>query len=359
MTLPWVGASATGVGSLPGTDSFEAARIVAGELPLPHLHELPARGPGADMVGRALGMLNAVTTDLGGETTPDGWRLTPGSGRQMRRARSWLAEDLDAMESAFAEYGGPLKVQVTGPWTLAAAVELPSGERLLKDAGACRDVAQGLAAAVVEHIADVRRRVPGASLLVQLDEPSLPAVLAGRIGTASGLSSYAPVDAQDARATLRDIVDAIAAAGALAGFHCCAADAPVDLFAEAGAHFVSIDLLLAGTTLDEPIGRAWEAGIGILAGSVPTMPAPTAPTSTGRMSDERASAPVRELASRLGLADPARLASVVVTPSCGLAGASPAWTRTAYAAVRAAARVLRDEQGERGHDDADERQAHG
>ena len=353
MNLPWAGASATGVGSLPGTDSFEAARIVAGELPMPHLHELPARGPGADMVGRTLGMLNAVTTDLGGETTPDGWRMTPGSGRQMRRARSWLGEDLDAMESAFAEYAGPLKVQVTGPWTLAAAVELASGERLLKDAGACRDITQGLAAAVVEHIADVRRRVPGASLLVQLDEPSLPAVLAGRIGTASGLSSYAPVDAQDARAALRDVVDAVEGAGAVAGFHCCAADAPVDLFGEAGAGFVSIDLLLDGSdAMDDSLGRAWEAGRGILAGSVPT-----AATATGRMGDERASAPARGLAARLGLDDPARLGAVVVTPSCGLAGASPAWARTAYAAARAAARVLRDEHGKRGHDDADGEQA--
>ena len=355
MRPPWTAATATGVGSLPGTDSFEAARIVAGELPLPHLHEMPARGPGADMVGRTLGMLNAVTTDLGGETTPDGWRMVPGSGRQMRRARSWLGEDLDALESALAEYAGPLKVQVTGPWTLAAAVELASGERMLKDAGACRDIAQALTAAVAEHIADVRRRAPSASLLVQLDEPSLPAVLAGRIGTASGLSSYAPVDAQDARAALRDVLSAIDAAGALAGIHCCAPDVPVDLLVEAGAGFVSVDLLLAGSdALDEPLGRAWEAGVGILAGAVPT-----AATPSGRLSDERASAPVRDLASRLGLDDPARLASVVVTPSCGLAGAPPAWARTAYAAARAAARVLRDEHDERGHDDADGKQEEG
>ena len=41
---------ATGIGSMPGTDPMEAARIVVGELPdFPHLAELPARGPGADI----------------------------------------------------------------------------------------------------------------------------------------------------------------------------------------------------------------------------------------------------------------------------------------------------------------------
>ncbi|HEY6276391.1 MAG TPA: methionine synthase, partial [Streptosporangiaceae bacterium] len=43
---PWPAASATGVGSMPGTDPAEALRIILGELPgLPHLAELPARGP--------------------------------------------------------------------------------------------------------------------------------------------------------------------------------------------------------------------------------------------------------------------------------------------------------------------------
>lgn len=41
--FPWPPASATGVGSLPGTDPVEALRLVFGELPdLPHLAELPA-----------------------------------------------------------------------------------------------------------------------------------------------------------------------------------------------------------------------------------------------------------------------------------------------------------------------------
>ena len=88
---------------MPGTDSAEAARIVAGELDIPHLVELPARGPGGDMLGRTLALVSSATGEFAAETTPDGWRLAGGRsggdlGRQMRRGVSWLAEDVDRME---------------------------------------------------------------------------------------------------------------------------------------------------------------------------------------------------------------------------------------------------------------------
>ncbi len=51
---------------MPGTDPDEATAVVLGELPdLPHLPELPARGPGADLVGRTAALL----VDLPVETT--------------------------------------------------------------------------------------------------------------------------------------------------------------------------------------------------------------------------------------------------------------------------------------------------
>src|SRR5439155_281336 len=62
--LPWAPGSATGIGSLPGTDIVEALRIVFGELPLPYLAELPARGPGADLVGRTAGLLVDLPVDV-------------------------------------------------------------------------------------------------------------------------------------------------------------------------------------------------------------------------------------------------------------------------------------------------------
>ena len=62
---PWPAGAATGIGSLPGTDIAEAQRVVLGELPdLPHLPELPARGPGADLIGRTAGLLVELPVEL-------------------------------------------------------------------------------------------------------------------------------------------------------------------------------------------------------------------------------------------------------------------------------------------------------
>lgn len=339
MTLPWEPVGATGVGSLPGTSSREAARIVAGELPgFLHVAELPARGPGADMVGRTGGLLAGVSSGLGLETTPDGWRIAGGMGRQMRRAVSFLGEDLDALEESAVGYGGPVKCQVVGPWTLAAGIELPTGERVLRDPGAVRDLAQALGEAVRGHVADLRRRIPGASaILVQVDEPGLPAVLAGRIGTASGLSSYRAVDPQVAGAVLGQVLADVEDAGALPGIHCCADDVPFGLLVSSGARFVSVDITALDTAGDEGVGGAFDAGVGILAGAVPS-------TGSGQLGDARASAPLRDLLHRLGLEDDRWLAQLAVTPTCGLAAADPVWVRTALAACRSVGHVLRHDE---------------
>ena len=51
-------------------------------------------------------------------------------------------------------YTGPFKIQVAGPWTLAATVEKPRGDKVLTDHGARRELAQALA----EGAARPRRR---------------------------------------------------------------------------------------------------------------------------------------------------------------------------------------------------------
>ena len=93
----WTPGTATGIGSLPGTHPLEAARTVAGELPeLPHLPELPARGVGADLIGRTAGLL----VDLATEFVPSGYRVTARPGLEHRRAVDLLRTDLDALEEA-------------------------------------------------------------------------------------------------------------------------------------------------------------------------------------------------------------------------------------------------------------------
>ncbi|HMA47308.1 MAG TPA: methionine synthase [Frankiaceae bacterium] len=333
--LPWPPGAATGVGSLPGTDPREAARLVLGELPaLPHLPELPARGPWAGLAGRGAALLTGLHVDL----QPAGFRLVARPGVDQRRARDLLERDLDALEEVAAGYAGPLKVQAAGPWTLAAALELPRGNKALADPGAVRDLTGLLAEGLAAHVADVRRRVPGARVLVQVDEPSLPAVLAGRVPTASGFGALPAVEEPVAQERLRVV---LAVAGVPAGVHCCAPSPPVGLAHRAGAAFVGVDATRLAAPDDDALGEAVEGGLGLLLGVAPA----TERDATGRkLSDPRRTVePVRSLWRRLGLAAERAAEVVVVTPTCGLAGASPAHARAALRRCGEAARVLLEE----------------
>lgn len=323
---------ATGLGSMPGTDFAETLRTVLGELPdLPHVPELPTRGAHAGMVGRSL----AVVAGLGADLAPDGWRLTgsEASGIDRRRARSLLAQDLDTLEEQTQGFTGPLKLQVTGPWTLAATVEKPRGDRVLSDHGARRELAAALAEGVRDHLADVRRRVPGAQLVLQLDEPALPAVLNARVPTASGLHRHRSVDLPEASALLGTVLAAAREAGATSVAHCCTADAPVGLLTGAGADGVSVDLGVLDVASYDVLAELLEAGRPVLLGVVPgTDPEPW--PGEASTTDH-----VLRLLDMLGL-EPSTVPSLVVTPACGLAGASPAWSREALRLVRTVATNL-------------------
>lgn len=317
---------------MPGVDPRDAATTVVGELPdLPHVVELPGRGAGADMVGRAAALLVDLHVDL----QPSGWRLVPRAGHDEQRAASYLSRDLDAIEEAADGYEAALKLQVCGPWTLAAALQLPRGEPVLSDSGALRDVADSLAEAVAAHVADVRRRIPRAQVVVQLDEPSLPLVLAGGIRSVSGLHALEPVPDHGAEAVLRTIATA-AAAPVVA--HCCAHPPPVALLHRSGAAAISVDCTLldggqAGQQLDQEIGEALEAGVVLFAG--------VAASSSAQLSDVAGTVePVRALWRRLGLGPELLASRVVVTPTCGLAGAAPHEARAALERCRKAAAFL-------------------
>ncbi|GAB2460517.1 methionine synthase [Nocardioides hungaricus] len=324
---------ATGVGSMPGEDFDEALRIVLGELPdLPHLPEVPGRGATASMTGRGL----AVVAELGADLQPAGWRLTGGGdGVDHRRARSLLAQDLDALEEQAQGYAGPLKVQVAGPWTLAATVERPRGDKVLADRGARRELAQALAEGVRGHVADVRRRLPGVDrLVVQVDEPALAAVLAGQVPTASGFNKHRSVDLPEAAQALAWVLGAVAESGAEPWVHSCAPATPLGLLRGAGAVGLSVDLAVLSAADHDALAEALEAGETIALGVVPGVAPATEP------SDAHVTESVLRWLDMLGL-DPGEVSDrLVVTPSCGLAGATPAWTRTALTLLRTAAGSL-------------------
>ena len=317
--------AASGVGSLPGTDPAEAVRLVVGELPeFAHLPELPGRGAGADLIGRSAALLVDVAVDL----TPAGWRLVPRSGVDQRRAVEFLARDLDALHDVAAGYAGPLKVQAAGPWTLAAGLERSRGDRAVVDPGARRDLAQSLAEGLAAHVAEVGARVPGATVVVQLDEPSVPAVLQGGLPTASGFGKLAAVEASVVERELADLVRRIDVPVVV---HCCAPRAPMDLFRAAGAAGLSFDLGLVQDL--DAVGAAIEGGTHLFPGVVPGT---DSPLGTPKATASRVQAWWRELGF-----DPDRLgAAVTLTPSCGLAGAGQGYARTAMTHVREAAKYL-------------------
>lgn len=318
MTYPWPAGAATGIGSLPGTDIVEAVKSTFGELPdLPYLPELPARGPGAEMIGRTAGLL----VDLPVELYAGRWRTAGRPGRDMRRTRELMERDLDALTDGAADYTGPVKVQAAGPWTLAASLDLPIGGRILRDHGAVRDLAASLAEGLAAHVAEVAARLPGAQVLLQIDEPSLPAVLAGQVPTESGWQTLRAVAVPTVTSGLSTVVES---AGVPAIAHCCAPGVPLDLLRDAGFVAISLDLELLGDL--DPVGELLDAGMGLFAGRA-----------------EPGAEPVRRLWRELGF-PPERLpAQVVLTPACGLAGATPERARAVISACREAARQLADE----------------
>jgi methionine synthase II (cobalamin-independent) len=329
-------ARATGIGSLPGTDIREAlrgVREILGDGHLPYLPELPARGPGADMVGRAAALLVDLHVDL----QPGGWRFVDRPGRDSSRAASLWRQDLDELAEVFDGYVGDLKLQVTGPWTLAAGIELNRGEKSLADPGALRDLVGSLAEGVRQHVAEVQRLVPGAVLTVQLDEPSVLSVLRGELPTASG---YGRARAVDRVEVARGIQEVRQAHDGDVVVHTCHPAAPVELLASTGATALSLDLTDASPQRWEALAAALESGTRLWAGVVPTTP-------VGSSADAVRGAVARVVDGFHAIGMPsARLADVTVTPACGLPSLPPAGAVVVQrVAVDAARELTEKEQG--------------
>ncbi len=328
-------AAATGIGSWPGTSPRSAAEVVVGELhTLSHLVELPARGVGADVIGRA----GALLVDIGIDTVPRGYRIAPGRSAAARRAASLLDEDLDALEEAWETAGlrggmRTVKVQAPGPITLSAQLELPNGHRAITDAGAVRDLAGSLAEGVATHRAQVARRLDS-PVVVQFDEPLLPAALAGRL---TGVTSLTPVHPVDESVAIGLLDDCVAAIGADMMLHCCAAELPWKVLQRSAIHALSVDVATLAVADLDGIGEFVDSGRVVLLGVIPSTAPQTRPSA-----DEVAKAVV-EITDRLGFPRSVLPERIGITPSCGLAGATPQWARSAVELAQKAADALTDD----------------
>ncbi|MGW0158050.1 methionine synthase [Mycobacterium sp. NPDC003323] len=321
--------AATGIGSWPGTSAHQAAEVIVGELhTLPHLVELPARGVGADLIGRA----GALLVDIGIDTAPRAYRIAAGRSSALRRATSLLNEDLDALEEAWEKAGlrgakRTVKVQAAGPITLAAELELPNGHRAITDAGALRDLAGSLTEGLSAHRAEVSRRLD-AEVVVQLDEPSLPAALAGRLTGVTSLSPVHPVDEQLASALLDEVVGAL---GGTVVLHSCAADLPWKMLQRSMFAALAVDVSTLQAADLDGVGEFVESGRSVLLGVVPGAAPPQ------RWAPEQVAAAAAAVTDRLGFSRAVLRDRIGITPACGLAGATESWARAAIVLAQRAA----------------------
>lgn len=328
-------AAATGIGSWPGSAPREAAEIVVGELHrLPHLVELPARGVGADMIGRA----GALLIDIALDTVPRGYRITARPGAVARRAASLLDEDIDALEEAWEKAGGAVggrtvKVQAPGPITLAAGLELTNGHRAITDSGAVRDLTASLAEGVALHRAEVARRL-GTTVVVQYDEPTLPAALAGRL---TGVTALNPVHPVDEAAAIGLIDTCVAAAGTEVVLHTCATDLPWKVLSRSAVHAVSVDATALGDADLDGLGEFLDSGRVAVFGLLPTV----APHR--RPSAEEVAAAAVAITDRIGFSRAVVGDRVGISPACGLAGATAGWARIAIELAQCAADAVVDD----------------
>lgn len=280
------------------------------------------------MLGRAAALLVDVALD----TVPRGYRLVSRPGVVTRRATSMLDEDMDALEEAWETAGlrggdRVVKVQAPGPVTLAAGLELGNGHRAITDAGALRDLTASLAEGVAAHRAALSRRLD-TPVVVQFDEPTLPAALGGRLTGVTALSPVPALDEAVAEALLAMCVEVV---GVDVAVHSCAPDVPWELLARSGIAAVSVDVnTLRAADLDA-VAAFVESGRTLVLGVVDS----SAPDR--RPSVEEVATRVVAVTDRLGFGRSPLRGRVGVTPACGLAVATPQWARTAVSLARDAA----------------------
>jgi methionine synthase II (cobalamin-independent) len=282
------------------------------------------------MIGRGAGLLADLEVDL----QLMGWRFVGRPGRDSHRTSALLREDLDELAEAFDGYDGDLKVQIAGPWTLASSIWLHRGERSVVDVGATRDVIASLAEGLRVHLGEVAHLVPRARLVVQIDEPGLPSVLAGELPTASGFGRIRAIDPTVAAEGLRDVV--AAAGDRHTVLHCCAPDVPLALLRNTGVKAVSLDTTLLGAKGWESVAATVESGVDLWAGVVPT--------DDTRVEVTEVIDPLVAAWRRVGL-PVSDLSRVTLTPSCGLAGLTPLGARSVQRLAVDAARALTETAG--------------
>lgn len=298
-TVPFALGTPTGVGSLPHRDADEAVAWVLEALPeLPAAPSTPQLDPREGMIGQGAWGIPGVTVDVDGGLVVSPEALEPDAPLTSVGIEGPPFATLRAFVAAVEGRTGPIKVQLTGPATLAAA---------LIDAGAPPSLALPIATNAVRTRASdlldaVALSAPAAPVLAVIDEPSM---------VGGPPPSVGPLEA---------VIDAISTAlavlepRAITGIHCCGS-ADWKALLQAGPQLLSAPVDADFGPGSAALAAFLERGGWIAWGAVPT---------DGPIGDSAAHC-WRELSARwCGLVragcDPVRIRrQALVTPACGLA----------------------------------------
>ncbi len=228
------------------------------------------------------------------------------------------------LEDALQGFTGHVKVQVAGPWTLAATVERPRGDKMLADHGARRELAQALAEGVRDHLADVRRRVPDAGPRAAPGRRARPRRGAAR-GGADGLRFRQAPRRRPARA-IRAPGVGVRRSGRV---RCRALGALLRAGHAARPAARRRCPRTLGRLRRAHAGRPRRAGRGARGGRRRRPRAGPVARPRHPADDQALTDRVLAWLDALGLDPDAVGQRLLVTPTCGLAGASPAWARRA------------------------------
>src|SRR5690349_3871409 len=158
--------------------------------------------------------------------------------------------------------------------------------------------------------------------------------MTAQVPTASGFGRHRSVDRPELSQHLAWVLEAATESGAEPWVHSCAPGTPWDLVRGAGARGLSVDLAVASAADLDVLAEALEGGDGVALGVVPSLD-PGTPVGDTALTDR-----VLSLLDQLGLDPDAVSSRLLVTPACGLAGATPAWVRRALTLSREVARNL-------------------
>jgi methionine synthase II (cobalamin-independent) len=165
-------------------------------------------------------------------------------------------------------------------------------------------------------------------VVVQLDEPLLPAAMLGRL---TGVTSFSPVNPIEEQVAAALLDECIAAVGGEVALHSCAADLPWKLLQRSQLQAIAVDVSTLQAADLDGVGEFVESGRTVLLGVVPGT------AQQQQWKPQQVAAAAAKVTDRLGFPRTVLRERIGITPACGLSGATQEWARTAIGLVQKAA----------------------